>query len=596
MEIEIRKYLRLIKRWWWLLVLGAVIPMAVSFHFVSLQPDLYQAKATIMVGTGLQNPDPDPRQMSLSNTLAAAYAELVRQGPVIEAVIDRLGLERTPEQLATQIATGIRSGAQLLEIYVTDTNPQAAAVIANALADELIRRSPASGASDPEQQEFIRSQLEELQVKIKGLGEQIDGLTASLSELTSAAEIQDVQDRIGSLEEVRSTYHATYANLLDSYGAQAPNLLSVFEPAVVPQWPMPSKTQLIAAVAGVAGLGLALGGVFLIEYLDTSLRWEGGGAQFILELPVLGAVPQASERRGPLASDPLSPVAESIRALRTNVFLMRPDHHFKTLLLTSPASAEGKGFILANLALVLASAGNRVVVVDADMRRPSLHEFFDQPNVTGLADVLSAREVDNGDSLSVPLQDTDFDNLYLLSAGQPPADPATLLTSPRFSALLEFLRGRGDVILIDSPPVLGPPDATVLATLAEGTILVVSAGRTKRELLEQARDRLLAQQGVNLLGLTVNRAKLNGSVYGYSAHRGDGGREWRGEDGEEAWVTLGEAAAYLGISKAMARRWCKTGRLTARRSGLRRRVSWDDVDGLTQTQKAGDVVEDGAHA
>ena len=170
------------------------------------------------------------------------------------------------------------------------------------------------------------------------------------------------------------------------------------------------------------------------------------------------------------------------------------------------------------------------------------------------------------------------------------------MTSPRLSNLLEFLKGQGDVILIDSPPVLGPPDAVVLATMAEGTVLVVSAGLTKREVLQRAKDRLLAQQGVNLLGLTVNRAKLSGSVYSYSAHRGDGGREWRGEDGEEAWVTLGEAAAYLGISKAMARRWCKTGRLTARRSGLRRRVSWDDLDRLTQTRMAGDVVEDGPHA
>jgi succinoglycan biosynthesis transport protein ExoP len=593
MDFEIRKYLRLVTRWWWLLVVSAAIPMAVSYYFVSQQPDLYQAKATIMVGTSLfQDPDPDARLMNLSNTLAAAYAELVRQGPVMESVTERLGLDRSPEQLAAQIATGIRSGAQLLEIYVTDTNPQAAALIANALADELIRRSPASGANDPEQQEFIRRQLEELQAKIEGLGKEIDDLTASLAELTSAAELRVVQERIASLEEVRSTYHTTYANLLGSYGAEAPNVLSLFDPAVVPQWPIPSKTKLIVAVAGAAGLGLAMGAIFLMEYLDTSLRWEAGGVRSILELPVLGAVPKVSKRKAKLSSNQLSAVAESVRAMRANVYLVRADHPFHTLLLTSPGSSEGKGFILANLALVLASVGNRVIVVDADMRKPSLHEIFDRPNVMGLADVLSNDKRDEEDSLSVPLQETDFDDVCLLSAGRPPADPAALLTSPRLSALLEFLRGQGDVILIDSPPVLGPPDATIVATVAEGTILVVSAGLTKLELIRQARDRLLAQDGVSLLGLTVNRVKHNGSYYTYGSDRGSEEPGQIEGNSEEAWLTLSEAAVYLGISKSMARRWCRTGRLPTRRSGLRRRVSRDDVERMMHVHVSGENTED----
>jgi succinoglycan biosynthesis transport protein ExoP len=598
MNFEIKKYLGLVKRWWWLLVVSAVIPMAVSFYFVFQQDDLYQAKATIMVGRSvLQDPDPDARQMSLSNTLAAAYAELVRQGPVTESVIERLGLDRSPEQLAAQIGTGIRSGAQLLEIYVTDSNPEAAALIANALADELIRRSPASEGGDPQQQEFVRSQLEELQAKIGDIGEEVAGLTASLSELTSAAELQDAQDRIKALEQVKSTYQAAYAGLLASYRAESPNVLSLFEPAVVPQWPTPRKTQLIIAVAGAAGLGLALGAIFLMEYMDTSLRWEADGVQSILELPVLGAVPKVSKSKAGLSSNQLSPVAESVRAMRANIFLIRPERPFSTLLLTSPGISEGKGFILAHLALVLASAGDRVIVVDADMRKPSLHEIFDRPNVRGLADVLSNDECDAEDSLPVPLQETEFDNVYLLSAGRPPADPATLLTSPRLPSLVESLRGRGDVILIDSPPVLGPPDATVLATLAEGTVLVVSAGFTKRELVQRARDRLLAQQGVSLLGLTVNRVKLSGSYYTYGSNREDGepGRRSR-RKGDEAWLTLSEAAGRLGISRDQARRWCKTGRLAARRSALRLRVSGEDVARLMQIPVTGATVGDSAEA
>ncbi len=569
----VRQYVRMVLRWWWLLLVSAIIPMGVSYYFASQQPDLYQAKATVLVGSNIfQDPNPDRWQMDLSTTLASAYAELVRQGPVAEAVIERLGLERTPEQLAAQIGTNIRSRAQLLEIQVTDTNPQAAALIANALADELIRRSPASGGTDPEQQKFVQDQLGELRAKIEKVGEQIDELAASLADLTSAAEIQDAQGRIDALEEVKSRYQSTYASLLSVSQAESPNVLSLFDPAVAPQWPIARKTTLIVAVAGAAGLGLALGGIFLMEFLDTSLQWEGEGEQSVLDMPVLGAVPQVAIKDGVVSDNPLGPVAEGVRALRSNIFLIRPGRPFKTLLLTSPGAAEGKSFVLANLAVVLASAGNRVIVVDADMRRPSLHELFDRPNVVGLADALRDHQ---GDPLSLPLQETDFDNLLLLSSGRPPADPAALLTSQRFPAVLEFLRDEGDVVLIDSPPVLGPPDAIVAATLADGTILVASAGLTRRELLRQARDRLLAQRRVNLLGLAMNRARLNGSYHYYSAEReGEkAGWKWwervrgRGRDGD-SWLTLGEAAARLGISKAQARRWCKSGRLPATRKWL----------------------------
>ena len=587
MDKQIRKYLKLFLRWWWLLVVSVVIPMGGSYYFTSQQPDLYQAKATLMVGTSLfQDPNPDLREMNLSNTLAAAYAELVRQGPVIEAVIERLGLQTTPQQLSEQIATGIRSGAYLLEIWVTDSNPQAAALIANALADELIRRSPASGGGDPEQQEFIRGQLEELQMKIDDIGEQISSLTGSLSELTSAAEIADVQDRIAALEEAKSTYQATYANMLDSYQAESPNVLSLFEPAVVPQWPVPSKAKLIVAVAGAAGLGLAVGAILLMEYLDTSLQWEGDGAQSILEMPVLGAVPKVSRRKSSLASNCLGPVGAGVRTLWTRVLLMSPDHLFSTLLLTSPSASEGKSFVLANLGVVMAAAGSRVVVVDADMRSPSLHELFDQPNVRGLADVLSNHRGDEECPFSsIPIQETGFDNLCFLPAGRPSMDPTTLLTSPRLSALLEFLSGQWDVVLIDSPPLLGPPDATVLATASEGTILVVSAGLTRHEKIERARDWLMVQQRVNLLGLVINRIKPRGSYYDYvSGIEGKKSSRKRG-DGEGAWLTLSEVAEQLGIGKPQAQRWAKSGRLPAQRKGLWWRVDRDGLERMIEDMR-----------
>jgi excisionase family DNA binding protein len=151
---------------------------------------------------------------------------------------------------------------------------------------------------------------------------------------------------------------------------------------------------------------------------------------------------------------------------------------------------------------------------------------------------------------------------------------------------LEFLRGQGDVILIDSPPVSGPPDATVLATMVEGTVLVVSAGLTKREVLQRAKDRLLAQQGVNLLGLAINRARLGGSYYYYSSDGRDEDSKRRKRGRDEAWLTLGEAAERLGVGKEVARRWCKNGRLSAIRKGLWWRVDREVLERMIEDTDA----------
>jgi len=572
MDEGLRNYLGLIKRWWWLLIVSALIPMAVSYHFVSQEPDLYQAKATLIVGVSIfQDADPDRREIELSGTMAAAYAEMVTQRPVLEPVREGLGLERGIEDLRAQIGTNIRSGARLLEIYVRDVNPEAAALIANALADELIRRSPTSEENMPQQQEFIADQLVELEGKIEQVDGQINELTGSLSDLTSAAEIQEFEERIDALDQVKSRYQSTYAQLVSISRSESPNELSLFEPALPPEGPVPSRTSLIVGVSGGAGLGLACGAVLLMEYMDTSIRWEGNDTKQVLDLPVLGTVPQVSRKRSPSADDPLNPATEGVREVRSNLYLRRPERFFKTLLLTSPGNSEGKSFVLAHLAAVLAAGGYRVIAVDADMRRPSLHEYFDRPNVTGLSDVLNSSGSTDEDPLSIPVQETDLDSLYLLSSGRPPADPAALLTSGRFLRLLESLEDEADVILIDSPPALGPVDAAIIANQVEGTILVVSAGVTHRKAGQEARDLLRQQHGGSLLGCAVNRVKSDGHYYYYNTSQDDSQRWWNRwllKQADPDTFTLGQAANLLGVSRAQARRWCKSGRLPATRKWL----------------------------
>jgi succinoglycan biosynthesis transport protein ExoP len=167
MGIKIREYLRFVQRWWWLLVISAVVPMVVSYYFASQRLDLYETRVTLMVGTSLQSANPDTGLMAMSRTLADAYARLVTYDPITEAVVERLGLERSREQLASQITALVYPEAQLLEIRVIDTNPQTAALIANTLADELIARTPAADEVQQFEAGFTRQQLDDLRARIE---------------------------------------------------------------------------------------------------------------------------------------------------------------------------------------------------------------------------------------------------------------------------------------------------------------------------------------------------------------------------------------------------------------------------------------------
>ncbi len=582
-ERMFQHYTRMLGRWWWLLLVSMLIPMMVSYGLVSRQPPVYQARATLMVGTSLQTLNPDPWQMNLSTTLAGAYAELAKQRPVLEAVIDRLGLPRTPDQLAQQIETRIYSGAQLLEIRVVDTDPEVAALVANAVADELIRRSPASGASDPEQQAFIRRQMADLRARIEGVDSEIARLTDQMATLTSAAEIREVQDRIAALETVKITYQARYAEFLQLYNPESPNLLTFFDPASPPQKPVPSRASLIIAVAGAAGLALAIAALILMDYLDTSLRWENDAVQASLGLPILGAIPQiahrerASIKTGQMGSPLLS---ESIHGIQTTIFFSHPDRAPRTLLITSPGAQEGKSFVLAHLAAALTAAGYRVIAMDVDLRRPSLHEFFEKPNIAGLADLLDGRLAERLPMEA--LQATEIENLWLLPAGRTSIEPTLLVGSRRFRALLEELQRHADVVLIDSPPVLGPPEATLLASMTDATLLVVDDGITRHAAARKARDRLMGQEGVCLLGVVFNRVRssLYGYLYGYGyGYYGKNGKP-RHRRKKRPYLTLAEAADRLGVSKEAARHWCQAGKLPARRVLFWWRIRPEDVERL----------------
>lgn len=207
-------------------------------------------------------------------------------------------------------------------------------------------------------------------------------------------------------------------------------------------------------------------------------------------------------------SDPRSPVSEAYRTLRTNLSFYSVDNPIRTLVVTSPAPEEGKSTTIANLAVTIAQSDRKTILVDCDLRRPSLHELFGLGNDRGFTTMVLDPEAET------ILQDTGVPNLWLLSSGPKPPNPADLLGSSQVDRVIDQLRSQADMILIDAPPVVGVTDAAVLGAKVDGVLLVINAGKTRRDHAERAKD-LLEKANVRIIGATLTNAPRENDLGDY---------------------------------------------------------------------------------
>lgn len=208
--------------------------------------------------------------------------------------------------------------------------------------------------------------------------------------------------------------------------------------------------------------------------------------------------------------EPRSPISEAYRTLRTNLDFASLDRALKTVVVTSAGVGEGKSTTLANLAVVSAQVGRKVILVGADLRRPRLHQIFGVDNEVGLTTMM----MDDGALASPPLQDTAIEGLSLLPSGPLPPNPAELMGSRRMEEVIAALAEQGDQILFDTPPVVAVTDAAVLATKVDGVLLVVSAGKTRREFARTAVQRL-EQINARLVGTVLTNVRMGAGLKGY---------------------------------------------------------------------------------
>jgi non-specific protein-tyrosine kinase len=519
--MELRQYLTVIWKWTWLIVLAALIAGTTSFIWNSRQPKIYQASASLMVGTGLQQRDPQSGDLFTSQQLAQTYIQIARTEPVLQGVIDIVKLPFGVDQLRSAVYAGIIPGTQLIELRVNDTDPRRAQQIANAYADQLVAQGPA--ARDPEdaaRREFVQRQLLDIQKKIDDSQIKIDELQRSIAVTLSAKEIADKQQQIAALQNQRTQWQATYATLLALLAPKGSNSLSVVESARLPQYPIAPNVASNVMFAALIGAALAIVGAFLVEYLDDTIKTPDDVSQ-ALELANLGAIGtiwgNGADARLIAAKYPRASHSEAYRALRTNIQVSSLDQPLKTLLVTSANPREGKSISSANLAVVMALGGVRVLLIDADMRRPQQHKIFNLTNEFGLVNALLHPEA----RLDTYTQKTETENLSVLTTGPHPPNPAELLDSKRMQELIARFKEQYDLLIFDTPPILPRIDAAVLARHLDATLIIVDAGHTRRASALRAKE-ALARAGGRILGVALNRISRHNAYYYYYYYSEDG--------------------------------------------------------------------------
>ncbi len=519
--MELRRLIGIVRAWLPLMVVTALLAGAAAFVVSNFQQKTYESKATLIVGQALSAANPDYTQLLVAQSLAATYAAVAETRPILDSLITDLKLTDAPADLAGRIQVEAPRDSTLLIITAQDADPAQAAAIANGLAQQLIKASPTIRGQEAEFLKSIDADLKATQALIDSTQSRYEALSAI--DKRTAAQEAEWQALEGQLVNLRSTYAA----LLSFSSASTSNLLTVVEPAEPSTSPVAPRTLLNTLLAAALGLLVVAAIAFVAEQLDDSIK-DAEAIEEVAHLATLGSITKMSGDRGRqemyrLAAFlyPRSGAAEAFRALRANVEFAAVDAPVRTLLVSSAIPGEGKTVMASNLAIVFAQSGRKVILVDADLRKPGVHKLFNLPNAEGLTSMLRSDAID----LQAASHETEEAYLRVLTTGPLPPNPAELLGSQRMRTVLATLQKSADLVILDSPPLEAVADASVMSSFVDGTILVVDAGRSRRRSVRRARE-LLERAGARVLGAVLNRAAATSpsSYTGYYGEADDPGK------------------------------------------------------------------------
>lgn len=448
-SLELRDYMRILRRSWILIVASALVGLLVSGAASVLTAPTYKAETQLFVaiqGSG------SIQELQQGNTFSQArvqsYVKTVDSPIVLQPAIDSLGLKITSDQLAAKVQASTDVNTVLITLAVSDKSPVQAAAIAQAVADSLVRA-------------------------------------------------------IDVLEKPKN-------------GGASPVSLSIIKPATAPTAPSAPNTRMNLVLGLLVGVAVGTALSIFRNALDNKIRGEEDVLR-ITDAPLLGAIAFDQDAlRKPLLtqSAPQSPRAESFRQLRTNLQFTNVGGEDQTVLITSSVPGEGKSTTATNLAIALAQTGQRVCLIDADLRRPMVHEYLGLEGRVGLTTALLGTV-----EINDLLQPWGKDELFVVTSGRIPPNPSELLGSERMKSFLDELERDFDKIIIDAPPLLPVTDAAVLSQHVGGVIIVVGAQKLKVRDLQKSLD-ALEMVGATTYGIVLNRVPSRGPdaySYGYYA-------------------------------------------------------------------------------
>lgn len=481
-----QRIINMVQRWLWLLVVATIGAGLTAYWFGSQQPTDYEASVRLVIGPGVDGLSPDLNDLRAGAQLMQTYSELATTRPVLQAVIDDVGLEISPDRLRRRITVRDNTETQILSIFVQDEDPVRSAAIANSLANTLLRLSPSGGESPAALlMGQIRTQAATIEENIETIEARILQLEENLQAATTATEQQQYIDQLAQERTRLAEARSTLALLLDSLMNTPTNQVKIVEPAIV-GIAVSQSLALVVLIGSAAGLLLAVVSVLAYEFLDNSIKSAEELGE-ITRAPIMGSIVMESAGADSgykslhVKRSPRSSAAEAYRRLSTKLPLFGSSHPLRSIVVSSLDEKGGASEIASNLAIVLTQTGNQTLLVDANLHHPTTHFHFNSVgNHSGLSELLT------GQTGSPRLMTTpDVPGLSILPSGKPSYDSFSALASPKTGELLNELKERVDVAIIVAPP-MSFAESLFLASHVDGVILVVRRGHSSRAKIEEA--------------------------------------------------------------------------------------------------------------
>lgn len=512
------RYVRAIVRRSWLIVITALIVGGIAYYVRSNSRLSYTSEVRIFIGNIIDQPNPDSRQIMIAEQLATIYAEMARSYEILNFVLEELEIDASTEQLSSRISTRVVEDTPILILGVTVFDPQQSADIANVLATKLLEESPIRlTEAEQEQLDQLRSDRQQIEAQIAITNEQA---VAKLKELNTAQVENESPETIESLSteyyrlvdqlnSARSTLAQLSTTFVELSGRI--NELKIIESAR-PGTPNEGLSPRIVAIAGVlAGAMIGVSMIVFLEYSNNTIRDEDEAFK-VLNLPCIGTVKK--QKSDDFSSEVLkaeSPLGESYRSIRVNLVSQKERGPYWIII--SPKRGNGRTFTTANLGLIMSESEQSTLLVDADLRHPSLHNFLGLDDTQGLAQLLEDNPEELDDKtieqrLNINLSEHQ-PHLNLITCGLTTSKLTGNLLS--YNHIMEWLqtiqaKHHYKYIFFDTAACQDVSDAYTLATKINANILlVIEAGKTTQsEALRVKRQ--LETVGIQIYGTIVNKA------------------------------------------------------------------------------------------